>query len=155
MAIRVEERMQVEAPRAAVWAYFSDPLRVAPCLPGASVTEVVDARTYRGQVQVQIGPVAARYQGTMTVEEADEAAGLLTMRVLASQVGVLGRVDGRISCRLDPDSDEQGPTAVTVLAELNVTGRIMQLAGGLIATAAKQVFEQFAACAREALSNPN
>ena len=147
--------MQVKAPRAAVWAYFGDPLRVAPCLPGASITEVVDAQTYRGQVQVEIGPIAARYQGTMTVERADEADGLLVMRVQASQIGVLGRVDGRISCRIDPTSDQQGPTDVTVLGELNVTGRIMQLAGGLIATAAKQVFEQFAVCARNALSIPH
>jgi carbon monoxide dehydrogenase subunit G len=154
MAIRVEERMQVDATRAAVWAYFSDPLQVASCLPGASITEVVDPQTYRGQVRVQIGPVAARYQGTMTVEMADETAGQLVMTVQAAQVGVFGRVDGRISCRLEPASDEQGPIAVVVLAELNVTGRIMQLAGGLIATAAKQVFEQFATCAREALSRP-
>jgi carbon monoxide dehydrogenase subunit G len=154
MAVRVEQKMQVDAPRSVVWAYFSDPLRVAPCLPGASITEVVDARTYRGQVQVQIGPIAARYQGAMTVEEADEAAGLLVMRVHAAQIGMLGRVDGHISCRIDPTSDQQGPTDVTVLGELNVTGRIMQLAGGLIATAAKQVFEQFASCARNALSDP-
>lgn len=151
MPIRIEERFQVEAPRARVWAYFSNPLQVAPCLPGATITEVVDARTYNGQVQVQVGPIAARYQGVMEVETIDDAAGTLVMVVRAAQIGAVGRAEGRITCQVTPAEHDSVVTDVAVRAELQVTGRLMQLAGGLIGTVARQIFGQFAACARRSI----
>ena len=151
MPIRIEERFQVEAPRAQVWAYFSDPMQVAPCLPGATITEVVDERTYKGHVQIQVGPIAAQYQGVMEIETMDAAAGTLVMAVRAAQIGAVGRAEGRITCQVAPAEHEGAVTDVAVRAELQVTGRLMQLAGGLIGTVARQVFGQFAACARRSI----
>ena len=61
-------------PAAAVWAYLTDPYRVATALPGAAVTEKVDDRTYNGTITVKVGPVSARYRGTARFEKLDAAA---------------------------------------------------------------------------------
>lgn len=151
MAIHIEENFTVEAPRAQVWAYFRDPLQVVLCLPGASITEAIDERTYRGLVQVQVGPISARYQGSMEIETMDADAGTLIMVVRAAQIGAVGRVEGRITCQIAPLADNITVTEVSVRAELQVTGRLMQLAGGLINTVARQVFGQFSACAQRAI----
>lgn len=149
MAIKIEEQFQVDAPRDQAWAFFGDPRRVAPCLPGARLTDVVDECTYNGQVRVQVGPVAAQYQGTVTVEARDDVTGTMTMAVRAAQVGAVGRAEGRITCAVRAITPTQ--TAVEVMAELTVSGRLMQLAGGLIGGVTKQLFQEFVRCARRSI----
>ncbi|NIP59396.1 MAG: carbon monoxide dehydrogenase, partial [Gemmatimonadetes bacterium] len=58
---------------ARVWAYLIDPERVAPCLPGARLTEVRDENTFLGEMTVKVGPVKASYQGEVELVEADDA----------------------------------------------------------------------------------
>ncbi|MFI5184937.1 MAG: SRPBCC domain-containing protein, partial [Vicinamibacteria bacterium] len=64
MGLRFDNVFVVKAPPDRVWAYLTDPFRVAPALPGAAVTEKVDDRTFRGTITVKVGPVSARYKGT-------------------------------------------------------------------------------------------
>jgi carbon monoxide dehydrogenase subunit G len=87
----------------------------------------------------------------MEVETIDDAAGTLVIVVRAAQIGAVGRVEGRITCQVAPAVHDSGATDVAVRAELQVTGRLLQLAGGLIGTVARQVFGQFAACARRTI----
>ena len=37
---------------------------IAPCMPGAQLTEVVDDKTYKGNIAVRLGPVALTFAGT-------------------------------------------------------------------------------------------
>jgi carbon monoxide dehydrogenase subunit G len=50
-----------------------DLARIAPCLPGASIDEQ-DRGEYEGKMRVNIGPITAKYQGTVKYEEIDEQA---------------------------------------------------------------------------------
>ena len=72
--MQFEHVFAVAAPPDAVWAYLTDPYRVAPALPGASITEKVDERTYAGGITVKVGPVTAKYRGTVRFESLDPAA---------------------------------------------------------------------------------
>jgi hypothetical protein len=45
--------------------------RIAPCLPGASLDGQVGDE-YKGTMRVKIGPITAKYQGTVRYEEVDE-----------------------------------------------------------------------------------
>src|SRR3954453_4380771 len=73
MALRLEHAFVVKCPVDRVWAYLTDPYRVAPALPGAAITEKIDAETYGGTITVKGGPVAARYKGTVRFAAADPA----------------------------------------------------------------------------------
>src|SRR6516164_2645175 len=55
------------------WAVLLDIRRIAPCLPGAELTEVVDAQNYRGKIAVRLGPVALSFAGRVQLEDIDEA----------------------------------------------------------------------------------
>src|SRR5688500_4265589 len=55
-------------------AYLTDPQRGAPALPGASSAEKVDDRTWAGGITVKVGPVSAKYRGTVTFASLDPAA---------------------------------------------------------------------------------
>jgi hypothetical protein len=48
----------VPLPPDEAWKVLMDIARIAPCMPGAALTQVVDDRTYKGTVAVKLGPVA-------------------------------------------------------------------------------------------------
>jgi uncharacterized protein len=68
MGMRIEKSFRIAAAAEPVWAFLVDPRRVASCLPGASITDQVDAQTYNGAMTVKVGPVTAAYRGKMRFE---------------------------------------------------------------------------------------
>ena len=80
-AVKLEQSFEVRAPLERVWETLIDVERVAPCLPGAEITEAGDDGTYRGTFSVRLGPTTAAYRGELEMEELDEAAHrVVTMR---------------------------------------------------------------------------
>jgi hypothetical protein len=65
---------EVPLPPAQAWAFLLDIQRIAPSMPGAELTEVVDESTYKGKVAVRLGPVALSFAGTAKFEDIDHAA---------------------------------------------------------------------------------
>src|SRR5437879_39649 len=70
---RPHEPVGVPPPPAQAWPLLMDIKRIAPCMPGAELTEVVDDKTYKGKIGVRLGPVALTFAGTVTFEEIDNA----------------------------------------------------------------------------------
>ena len=56
-----DNSFEVPLPVDAAWKLLMDIRRIAPCLTGAELTEVVDDRTYKGKVGVRLGPVALTF----------------------------------------------------------------------------------------------
>jgi uncharacterized protein len=149
MTTRVEERFTVQAPLAAVWAFLIDPSRVVTCLPGAALDEVVDARTFAGNVKVKVGPVSVAYRGTVHLLEVDEAARLVRMSGEGRETAGAGAARMAMESRLT--GAPGGPTEVVVLADLEVAGRLVQLGRGMIEQVSHQIFLQFAESVRRTL----
>ncbi len=144
MAIEIEERFMVQAPAAAVWAYLVDPRRVVGCLPGAELVEVVDERTFLGNVRVKVGALGLTYKGRVHLDEIDEAA----RRVRMSGEGRESTGTGQARMTMQSDVVERSPaeTEVVVRAQVDVVGRIVQLGRGMIVEVAHQLFQQLASC---------
>ena len=58
-----DNSFEVPLPPAQAWPVLMDIRRVAPCMPGAELTEVVDDKTYKGRIGVRLGPVAEQVIG--------------------------------------------------------------------------------------------
>src|ERR1700719_4822760 len=58
---------------AQAWAMLMDIRRIAPCMPGAALTEVIDAQNFRGKIAVRLRPVALAFAGRVQFEDIDEA----------------------------------------------------------------------------------
>lgn len=149
MGTRIEEKFAVNAPAASVWAYLVDPRRVVRCLPGAELTEVVDDRTFLGKVKVKVGPVTVAYQGKVILVERDEAGRLVRMSGEGRESAGSGAARMNMESRLV--TLPSGATEVTVVAEVDIAGRIMQLGRGMIEQVSHQLFQQFAACVQATL----
>jgi uncharacterized protein len=134
----------VPAEPARAWAILLDVPRIAPCMPGAELTEVVDDHTYKGNAKVRVGPVSLAFAGTAQLTNIDEAA--RTAHVVASGSDAKGRGGAQADVDFTMVPDGSG-TRVDIVTELNLSGSVAQYgrASGLIEEIARQIVDQFAA----------
>ena len=151
MAIEIQETFQVQAPIEAVWQFLLDPQRVVVCMPGAELEEVVDDRTFRGNIKVKVGPITTSYKGRVQLTEVDEQVYMVQM-VAEGRETSGGIAKGTMSSRLRALPD--GQTEVVTETSVDIAGRIMQFGRGMIQDVSHQLFQQFVACAKERLEAP-
>ncbi|MBA3422425.1 MAG: SRPBCC family protein [Thermoleophilaceae bacterium] len=148
--MRLEESFEVDAPVEDVWRALIDVQRVAPCLPGAEITEVGEDGTYRGNFQVKVGPTTAAYRGTLKLESLDEAAHVATMS--ANGQDKRGQGSAKATMVSTVTGGEGGGTRVHVDTDFTITGRLARFGrGGMIQDISKRLLGDFAACLQEEL----
>ena len=138
--MRIEEKFTVSAPADEVWAFLTDPERVAAALPGAQITEKVDENTYKGGMGVNVGPLSAAYTGTVAFE-LDEANRSAVVRARGQGKAGMGTADMTMTSTVVSLGAEE--TEVTVEANLSVTGILAQLGRGMMQHVNKKMFKQF------------
>ncbi len=149
MALELEKTFVIDVPRATVWAFLTDPYRVARCLPGAAITEKVDDQTYAGTITVKVGPVQASYKGKVRFEKLDPATGSAEIVASGQDVKGKGGADMRMKSRLTEVAP--GRTEVTSRSETNITGILAQMGRGMIQDVSDQIFEKFTEAMRAEL----
>ena len=151
MGIPVEKQFVINAARREVWAFLTDPAKVAGCLPGAAITGQVDERTHSGTIAVKVGPVSARYKGTVRFERLDREEGVAEIAAAGQDVRGKGGADLRMTSRVV----ERGPseTEVTVTSTVNITGILAQFGRGMIQDVSDQMFRQFTDAMRAVLES--
>ena len=151
MGIPIEKRFVINAASQDVWAFLTDPAKVAGCLPGAAITGQVDERTHSGTIAVKVGPVSARYKGTVRFERLDREEGVAEIAAAGQDVRGKGGADLRMTSRVV----ERGPskTEVTVASTVNITGILAQFGRGMIQDVSDEMFRQFTDAMRAALES--
>jgi len=140
--VRLEHQFSVPAPPEAVWAAVIDPERVAPCMPGATLTEV-DGAEFSGGVKVKLGPVSLLYKGSGQFLETDEQA----RRVVIKAAGKDSRGNGTASATVTVTlTEDNGGTKGTVVTDLTVTGKPAQFGRGMIVEVGGKILDTFASC---------
>jgi|SRR6266508_1235090 len=148
--MRIENVVEVDAPVDRVWALVNDIPRVAPCMPGAALTGVVDERTYEGTVAVKLGPLRMSYKGKVVVEEVDEAGRSARLAASGKDVKGAGTARATVETRLEPLGDAR--TRMSVASDVQLTGRVASFGrGGAINDVATRLFGEFADCLRATL----
>lgn len=147
--MRIEKSFAVAAAPEEVWAFLTDPHRVAACLPGAAVTEQVDGRTYAGTIALKVGPVATSYKGKISFERLDPDAREVEIVGSGQDVRGKGGAEMRMKSRLGEHTP--GETEVTVTSEIRLSGVLVQLGQRMIQGVADQLFQQFTEAMRSEL----
>jgi carbon monoxide dehydrogenase subunit G len=151
VAIAIQETFQIQAPIESVWRFFLDPDQVASCMPGAALDAVIDERTFKGNIRVKVGAITTSYEGRVTLTTVDEEAYAVEM-VAEGRETSGGTAKGTMSSRLR--SLAPGVTEVVAEANVDLTGRIMQVGRGMIQGVSHQLFQQFVTRVRERLEAP-
>ena len=149
MAIELRQTFQVRAPVDTVWAFMLNPENVVACMPGASLTQIVDEKSFVGAVKIKVGAVTAQYQGTITYVETDRAAGIVKMLAEGKERGG-GTVRGTIMSQLTA-IDGGSATNVETSSSIDLTGKIVQVGRGMIEGVSGQIIKMYVANVRAML----
>ncbi len=140
MELTNEFRVGVPVDRA--WEVLTDVELIAPCLPGAQLTEI-DGETYHGQVKVKVGPITAQYKGSAHFIEKDDVNHRAVLDGTGRDTRGQGNASAIITAQLTPDGDG---TKVDVTTELKVTGKVAQFGRGVLADVSAKLLDQFVDC---------
>src|SRR5688572_6749017 len=145
--MRLEQSFTVPVPVEEAWSVLLDLPRIAPCMPGATITGV-DGETFTGTVKVKVGPITMTYQGRGRFVERDEAARRMVVEARGKDVRAAGTAAATVTAVL---SGADGTTNVDVVTELTVTGRPAQFGRGMINEVSGKLLGQFADCLADTL----
>ena len=140
-----DNSFEVPLPPVQAWAMLMDIQAIAPCMPGAELTEVVDATTYKGKIAVRLGPVALTFAGTVKFAEIDEANHTAKVKAQGSDAKGRGGAQAEASFRLEPIA---AGSRVLVHTNLTLSGAVAQYGrgAGIIQSTAGALIQQFADC---------
>jgi carbon monoxide dehydrogenase subunit G len=141
--VEFDNSFDVPLPPAEAWPVLMDIKRIAPCMPGAELTEVVDDKTYKGKIGVRLGPVALTFAGTVRFEEIDNANHRARVKAQGTDAKGRGGAHATAAFRLEPVASG---SKVLVHTDLTLSGAVAQYGRGvgMIQATAAQIINQFA-----------
>jgi uncharacterized protein len=146
--VQIENEFTVAAPIDDLWRFLLDVERIAPCMPGAELTETVDEKTWKGKVNMKLGPVSLAFAGTVEMEERDDAGHRVKLRAKGMEQKGKGAANATVTSWLMPAGEE---TTVKMSADIQLTGAVAQLSRGLLPEVSKRLTAQFAECLHETI----
>lgn len=146
-----DNSFDVPLPPGEAFALLMDIPRVAPCMPGAELTEIVDPKNYKGKISVRLGPVALTFAGRVEFEHVD--ADERTARVKAQGIDAKGRGGANAAATFRIEPSDTG-SKVLIHTELALSGAVAQYGRGvgIIQATAAQIIGQFATNLRAQLA---
>jgi hypothetical protein len=135
---------------AQAWAVLMDIRRIAPCMPGAALTEVIDAQNFRGKIAVRLGPVALAFAGRVQFDDIDEANHSARVKAQGADDKGRGSANAMATFRIEPVDIG---SRVFIHTDLMLSGAVAQYGRGvgMIQATAAQIIGQFAANLRAQL----
>lgn len=138
-----DNSFEVPLPPDQAWKILMDIERIAPCMPGAELTEIIDDKTFKGKVSVRLGPVALTFQGTATFEDIDDAVHTATVKAQGADAKGRGGANANVGFHLEPSD---AGSSVKIHTDLQLSGSVAQYGrgAGMIQDLASQIIGQFA-----------
>jgi uncharacterized protein len=138
----IENEFQVAAPLEQVWKHMQDVPRIAPCMPGAELTDV-DGDVYKGKVTTKMGPVSMKFSGTAQIVERDEANKRIVMNASGSEEKGKGQATMKVTSTM---VSAGSGTKVKVAQDLQLSGAAAQFGRGMIQDVTSVIMSSFAKC---------
>jgi uncharacterized protein len=142
MEVKLDKRYPVAATPAQAWAVLSDMHGIAACMPGAAITEQLDATHYKGTVKSKIGPAVMSFGGDIELQGLDETTRELKMLGKgADKAGSSASM--QLTARLE-DGETPGTTVLVGQATITVSGKLAQFGSRLLVPVSDAMLAQFA-----------
>jgi carbon monoxide dehydrogenase subunit G len=123
------------------WDVLLDVERVATCMPGATL-DSVDGDDITGKIKVKVGPITQVYAGTAHFTERNQDAHVVTLEAAGKETRGSGTASASVRSELTADGAEQ--TTVSVVTNLNVTGKAAQFGRGVLSEVSGKLVGIFA-----------
>ena len=138
--MEINNAFEVKAPIDVAWATLTDLARIAPCLPGATLTSI-EGDTYKGHVTVKVGPIVAKFGGQAIFQERNDSAHRAVLKGEGRDSTGKGNASAIITAQLE--AIDANTTRCTVNTDLTITGKIAQFGRGALADVSDKLLKQF------------
>jgi carbon monoxide dehydrogenase subunit G len=140
----------INAPIDAVWAFITDPNKVADCAPGFKSMEILGPDHFKPTLAVGVGAVKATF--TLDVHLVDVSA--------PSHAAMTGRgqaAGSAVEMRASMDLTAASASSTTMVwtADVNVSGTIASVGARLLEGTAHKLTARFFDCLRQKLEAPS
>lgn len=140
----MKDEIRIEATVPAVFAALTDPAVLKDCIPGCEELTKQSDSELEAKVSLRIGPVKARFGGTVTLDTSG-APHRLSLNG-SGNGGVAGFAKGGADVEL---RSEGGATILAYEAKAEIGGKIAQLGSRLVDSTARKLSAQFFARFKE------
>ena len=146
--MELKSEFRVGIPVEQAWSTLTDVEFIAPCMPGAQLTEV-DGDEFKGGVKIKVGPITAQYKGSAKFVELDEANRRIVLEATGRDSRGAGNAAAEVTAEMTPDGDG---TVVSIATDLKVTGKVAQFGRGVMADVTEKLIGQFVDSLEQKLS---
>lgn len=140
--MKIENSFTVAVPIDQAWPLLTDIWQIAPCLPGAALSDEEDG-VYSGSVKIKVGPVAAEYRGSAEFVEKDQVAHRAVINGKARDSRGAGNAQALITAEMHDLGHE---TRIDINTDLKITGKVAQFGRGVMQDVSEKLLGQFADC---------
>ena len=138
--MEINNSFEVKAPLDVAWATLTDLARIAPCLPGATLTSI-EGDIYKGHVTVKVGPIVAKFGGQAIFQERNDTEHRAVLKGEGRDTTGKGNASAIITAQLEVV--DALTTRCTVSTDLTITGKIAQFGRGALADVSDKLLKQF------------
>ncbi len=131
-------QQRIPASRQQVWDGLYDPDVLRRSIPGCQMVEKESEDRMRAIAEIKIGPIGARFTGTVTLSDIDPLNSYTL--TIEAQGGTVGFVKNIAKVKL---SEADGGTLLAYEMDAQIGGRLAQLGGPIMDATAKQLAARF------------
>lgn len=143
MKIQLEKSYPMPASADTGWALLQDIESVASCMPGAKITERVDAQHYKGTVAVKLGPASLSFRGEIEVRALDAAA--RSLHLFAKGTDSTGGSAASMDLTARVEAVDAASCNLVGTSEVTMSGKAATFGGRVMGPVSDQILGQFAA----------
>ena len=140
--MEIANSFTVDEPIEKAWELLTDIPFIAPCLPGAKLTDEVDG-VYSGGIKIKVGPVTAEYKGSAEFVEKDDATYKAVINGKGRDTRGAGNAQALITAQMVPVGTS---TQVDIITDLKISGKVAQFGRGVMQDVSTKLLGQFADC---------
>jgi uncharacterized protein len=142
MNVQIDKTYPMPCSAEVAWEFLQNLEAVAGCMPGAKITERLDAGRYKGTVTVKVGPATMSFRGEVEMKDVEPAA--RTLRLLGKGTDSTGSSGASMNLTARIEAAEGGLCALVGAAEVSMSGKAAAFGGRMMNTVADQILKQFA-----------
>jgi carbon monoxide dehydrogenase subunit G len=112
-------------------------------MPGAKITERIDATHFKGAVSIKVGPASMSFKGDIEVRELDAGQRMLHLVGKGSDTTGSSGASMDLVARIEPNAAD-GLSQLVGRSEVTMSGKAAAFGGRMMGTVADQILKQFA-----------
>jgi uncharacterized protein len=142
MKVQIDKTYPMPCSAEVAWEFLQNLEAVAGCMPGAKITERLEAGRYKGTVTVKVGPATMAFRGEVEMKDIDAAA--RTLRLLAKGTDSTGSSGASMNLTARIEPAEGGRCVLAGASEVSMSGKAAAFGGRMMSTVADTILKQFA-----------